>query len=257
MARQRIGKEIRDMNAVHPLMQPRPGDLYNKRHSDLRPPPKKGGHFGPTAIYDPIRFPHIANILCKEYGFTSRQMGEVFGVSFKTVEKWLIDHPEFKAAVRSGRDEFDSCKVENALLKIALGYEYQEKSVKTVTVRGVDSEGSTIRVPAKETTVTTKQYAPNAKAIAFWLTNRQPDRWKLTSTVNAEITSKTEHTERMLTVSADLSKMDSGQLRALRELVSTQKTETLEIEHKETFPLSDIMEKAKRIQEAEEAQYAD
>jgi hypothetical protein len=183
------------------------------------------------------------------------QMGEVFGVSRKTVESWLIKYPEFKVAVRAGRDEFDSCKVENALLKIALGYEYTEKSVKTVSVRGVDSEGKQIRVPAKETTVTTKQMAPSAKAIGFWLTNRDRERWKITSTVNAEITSNTTHTENRLNVSADLTKMDSNQLRALRELVSTQKTETLEIGHDIETPMIEVMDKARAILDAEEAEY--
>ena len=246
--RQRIGLQIRDMNAVHPHMQPQEG----RHQRAIRPPGQKGVRCpGTPPIYDPIRFPHMGNVLCKEYGFTAMQMAEVFGVSKKTVEAWMMRYPEFKVAVKAGRDEFDSCKVENVLLKIALGYEYQEKSVKTVSVRGVDSEGKTIRVPAKETTLTTKQYAPNAKAIALWLTNRQPDRWKLTSTVNAEITSNTVHTENRLSVTADLNLMDSNQLRALRDLISTQKTETLEIEHKEETPMMELMDKANRILEAE------
>lgn len=254
MARQYVSKQIRDINATHPHHQPRNVPSHT-RHSDIRPPavsPK-----GAPPIYDPIRFPHMANVLCKEYGFNTLQMGEVFGVSKKTVESWLVKHPEFKVAVKSGRDAFDSCKVESALLKIALGYEYEERSVKTISVRGSDSEGKTIRVPAKETTITTKMLPPNAKAIAFWLTNRDRERWKMESTVKAEITSNTTHTENTLSVTADLTKMDSNQLRALRELVSTQTRETIEVNKVEEIPMFDVISRANAIREAEEAQYTE
>lgn len=213
-----FGQTLMEMNAVHPLKQKQEG-------SQVRPfVVPSNGKAGKPSVYDPVRFPHIAKILCREYGFTAEQLGQVFGVSKKTVEDWVLTKKEFKDAVQEGRDAFDSIKVENALLKIALGYEYQETSTKTVKVRGVDSEGNKINVPAKEITVTNKVMAPNAKAIAFWLTNRQRDRWQQVSTVNANVSANTEHTEKTLNVTADLSKMDSVQLRALRDLITTQKS---------------------------------
>jgi hypothetical protein len=217
-------RQINEINATMPQTV-----QVGRHQRKIRPPAQQGAGAGAPRIYDPIRFPHMANVLCKEYGFTSVQMAKVFGVSPKTVESWILLHKDFKDAVIAGRDEFDSVKVENALLKIAMGYEYKEKSVKSVQCRSKDAEGNPIRVPAKEVTITTKQYAPNAKAIALWLTNRNPERWKLTSTVNANINAKTEHTERSVQLTADLSTMNSEQLRVLRDMISTQKPEDAQI----------------------------
>jgi hypothetical protein len=251
----RVGLLCKQLAADMPHQVVRTPEQRNKRHTNIRPP-STTGKAGAPSIYDPIRFPHMANTLCKEYGFTSNQMAKVFGVSPKTVQLWMMKYPEFKEAVWSGKDEFDSVKVENALLKVALGFEYDERTVKSTHVRGVDAEGNKIRVPAKEITVTTKMLTPNVKAIALWLTNRQPERWKNSMTVTANVNSKTEHTEKTLSVTADLSSMNREQLKALRELVSTQKTDEVEmINNGEGTLLLEMIDKGRDIIEAEVAEY--
>lgn len=239
---------IKEMNLNHPHMQPYSGIRHR---SPIKAPPSG---MGQPRIYDPVRFPHMAETLCTQYGFVDKQLADIFGVTVKAIEMWKVKYPEFKIAVRKGKDAFDSCVVENSLLKIALGYEYQEKSVKTVMVPGVNADGKKIRVPAKEVTVTTKKLPPNAKAIAFWLTNRDKERWKNATTVSAEITSNTTHTEQTLNVTANLDNMNSDQLRALRELISTQKVETIEIEAQhEIVPLVELFDRADKIKNAEAA----
>jgi len=56
--------------------------------------------------------------------------------------------------------------VENALLKRALGYEYEE--VKEKFEDGVITER----------TVTKKEVVPDTTAQIFWLKNRKPDKWR-------------------------------------------------------------------------------
>lgn len=229
------------------------------RHKRAIRPPAPGinsGVRGTPAIYDPIRFPHMANILCKEYGFTNAQMAKVFGVSVKTVNMWMTTHEEFKIAARAGRDEFDTVKVENALLKIALGYEFEETTTKATYVMGKDKEGKDVKVPAREVSTTIKQVAPNAKAIQFWLTNRQAERWRNVTNVTASITSKTEHTQRTVQVTADMSTMNSDQLRALRDLITSQKTNNpIEIEQGSGTMLLDLVDKAHDV--LDEGEYAE
>ena len=81
----------------------------------------------------------------------------------------------------------------------------------------------------------------------------------MVSTVNANINSKTEHTERTLQVTADLSTMDSNQLRSLRDLLSTQKEASpLDIENKqEGTLLLEMLNSAREIIEAEDAEYTE
>ena len=177
---------------------------------------------GRPKVYDDARFPHIAKTLCQEYGFTQKQLAGVFGVSVPTIESWVRLHPNFRDGMREGRDSFDVLKVENALLKRAVGYEFTEVTTQTVQVRGKDSEGLDVSVPAKRITTTVKEVAPDVKACMFWLTNRQVDRWKMVTTVNANIKGKVDHNHSGTVVHAHLEGLTKEQLLSLRDMVATQ-----------------------------------
>jgi len=125
---------------------------------------------GRPQLYDAARLPRIAYILSKEHGFTLKQLARVFNVALITVKTWMQKHAEFYAAVKLGRDFFDSEVVEKTLLKRATGYEYEEVQIKS----GFDKNGG----PTTETTIFTRYEPPNLIAATFWLTNRQPEQWK-------------------------------------------------------------------------------
>lgn len=65
---------------------------------------------------------------------------------------------------KKGKEVVD-IEVENALLKRALGYSYEEKKVE------VSEEGTKV-------TKTIKEVVPDTTAQIFWLKNRRPDRWR-------------------------------------------------------------------------------
>ena len=181
------------------------------------------GVFERATIYDPLRYPHIAETLCREYGMDLAQIAPILGVTVQTISSWMRLHPDFKEGMRRGRDDFDGTKVENALLKRALGYGYKEKSTRTTRVKARHKyDDYDIMIPAEEITVVEKEMAADVRAITFWLTNRQRERWQMVTTVNANINAKTEHVKKTLNVTADLSKMDVTQLKALREMVALQ-----------------------------------
>lgn len=219
MRRPRVAPENRKVNKVIPNIPIDTAGMVSEMPSGKR------GH----AIYDNDRFPYIAEVLCRNYGLTQAGIAPIFGVSVKAIEKWIQQYPDFKAAMVKGRDDFDSVKVEQTLLKRALGYKYTETTTKTVTLKRRSDEGM-VYVPAVETTITHKELPADVKAIMFWLTNRNSERWKMVTTVNANIKSNTEHTERKLSVTADLSKMDSVQLRALRDMIEVQGKNAPQIE---------------------------
>lgn len=69
------------------------------------------------------------------------------------------------AAIERDRDAMDD-EVENALYRLAVGYDYtEEKSEST-------EKGGT------KTVVTVKHVPPSTTAQLFWLKNRRPDRWR-------------------------------------------------------------------------------
>lgn len=107
----------------------------------------------------------------KRDGLTDVQIAERMGISESYLRKMRREHPEFNEAIQRGREVIDY-QVENALLKLALGFETKE--IKTI-VNGLPDKNGNRRV-RMETTV--KNYVPNVTAIAMWLNNRKPDQWK-------------------------------------------------------------------------------
>lgn len=102
-------------------------------------------------------------------GYTYTDIANRIGIDLSTLRRWRVQYPEIEHALKRGREIIDY-KVENALLKSALGYKKKEVKV-TTTIR----YGKTIET-VKE--VTDKEQAPNVSAIQCWLYNRLPDKWK-------------------------------------------------------------------------------
>ena len=102
-------------------------------------------------------------------GYTFQDIANRIGISISTLRGWRAKYPDIDNALKKGREIIDY-KVENALLKSALGYKTKEVKV-TTTIR----YGKTVET-IKE--VTDKEQAPNVSAIQCWLYNRLPNKWK-------------------------------------------------------------------------------
>lgn len=102
-------------------------------------------------------------------GYTFQDIANRIGISISTLRMWRAQYPEIDSALKKGREIIDY-KVENALLKSALGYKTKEVKV-TTTMR----YGKVVET-VKE--VTDKEQAPNVSAIQCWLYNRLPNKWK-------------------------------------------------------------------------------
>lgn len=102
-------------------------------------------------------------------GYTFQDIANRIGIAVSTLRMWRMQYPDIDNALKKGREIIDY-KVENALLKSALGYHTKEVKV-TTTIRF----GKTVET-IKE--VTNKEQAPNVSAIQCWLYNRLPNKWK-------------------------------------------------------------------------------
>ena len=102
-------------------------------------------------------------------GYTYQDIANRIGISGSTLTAWRKTYPEIHEALRKGREIIDY-KVENALLKSAVGYKTKEVKVTTTIKFGKVVE------TIKE--VTDKEQAPNVSAIQCWLYNRLPQKWK-------------------------------------------------------------------------------
>ena len=94
-------------------------------------------------------------------GLIDEQIAHNMGITTKTLYEWKNKYGEISEALKKGKEVIDR-QVENALLKRALGYAYDE----TTYENGV------------ETKRVTKEVAPDTTAQIFWLKNRKPAEWR-------------------------------------------------------------------------------
>ena len=93
-------------------------------------------------------------------GLTDEQIAKNMGIAPSTLYEWKKKSKEFSESLKKGKEVVDF-EVENALLKRALGYEYEEETY----------ENGILTKKVK------KQVPPDTTAQIFWLKNRKPNTW--------------------------------------------------------------------------------
>ena len=94
-------------------------------------------------------------------GLTNEQIANNIGINVKTLYDWKNKESNISNALKKGKEVVD-IEVENALLKRALGYKYDEVTYEN----GVETKRAT------------KEVQPDTTAQIFWLKNRKPKNWK-------------------------------------------------------------------------------
>ncbi len=157
-------------------------------------------------------------------GLTDEQIAHNLGVAYSTFREYKKKYSALSAALKKGKEIVDY-EVENALLKRALGYKYDEVtieefddgSVKTKTVtkealkkgkeivdyevenallkRALGYKYDEVTIEefddgSVKTKTVTKEVIPDTTAQIFWLKNRRPDKWRDKQMIEADV--KTE-----------------------------------------------------------------
>ena len=98
-------------------------------------------------------------------GLTDEQIAKNLGISIQSFYTYKEKYLEFFESLKRGKEVVDT-EVENALLKRALGYDYEEETVEELPNGGI------------KTKTVTKHVAGDTTAQIFWLKNRKPDVWR-------------------------------------------------------------------------------
>lgn len=104
-------------------------------------------------------------------GLTDEQISKNMNISRDTLYTWKSKYPDISDTLKKGKEVIDR-EVENALLKRALGYIYNE------TTEEPSFDTRTGKQALKITKVVTKQVVPDTTAQIFWLKNRMPEKWR-------------------------------------------------------------------------------
>lgn len=111
------------------------------------------------------------------------------GITKTTLYDWVKRFPAISNSLKEGKAPVDQ-EVENALLKRAMGFTYEETTtdVEQIPTSKTDEDGNPIFREIVHTKTVTKTALPDVTAQIFWLKNRRPDKWreKQDVQVNAE-----------------------------------------------------------------------
>lgn len=98
-------------------------------------------------------------------GLSDEQIAHNIGINKNTIYAWKKKYSAIHEVLKKGKEVVDR-QVENALLKRALGYDYEEET-KMVAESG-----------KKSIKVVKKHIPPDTTAIIFWLKNRKREQWR-------------------------------------------------------------------------------
>lgn len=104
-------------------------------------------------------------------GLTDEQIATNIGISRSTLNEWKKKYSDISDALKRGKEVVDR-QVENALLKRALGYQYNEVTQEKTW----SDELGIYEMPV--TKIATKEVNPDTTAQIFWLKNRKPKDWR-------------------------------------------------------------------------------
>ena len=98
-------------------------------------------------------------------GLTDEMVAKKIGINPATLYKWIDKYSEIGEALKKGKAPVD-IEVENALLKRAMGYDYEE----VITEAYGDGKKHVKKVK--------RHVPPDVGAAIFWLKNRKPRNWR-------------------------------------------------------------------------------
>lgn len=151
--------------------------------------------------------PERVEIICKglSEGKTDIDCCKMAGIHVSQFHRWFNEKSEFRESVKRAKAQFEQWHNEkmvedakSSLVELICGFVQKTKKTRSF----VDKTGKTVT----EETVEEKQLPPNATAIIFALTNRDPDNWKnrLSQDVNGKIQTEQKSDVSLANVPDDL-----------------------------------------------------
>lgn len=116
-------------------------------------------------------FPKRAEDYARQ-GMIDKQIARSLGISKAVFYEYQKKYPDFMDSIKKGKAPIDF-EVENALLKRAMGYEYEEVHTEYRIKGKADEKANPTLIKRIK-----KFVVPDTAACAFWLKNRRPKLWK-------------------------------------------------------------------------------
>lgn len=135
----------------------------------------------------------------KRNGISEEEIAKKLGIAYSTFNLYKKQKSELSEVLKKGAEIVDT-EVENALLKRALGYSYDE-----ITKELVNGE-------LKVTKIVHKQVVADTTAQIFWLKNRASDKWRDKVEFDGEVAHKVDIPPNIKGLSLDELRVLAGQI---------------------------------------------
>jgi len=132
---------------------------------------------GRKTKYKPKTFPRLVGEFARD-GYSDKEIWKKLGIGKDSFYLYLKKYPEFSEALYRNR-VLVNAEVEEAYLKRALGYDYDEVT-NEVTISDVGKE-------TKHKRITTKTVVPDVRACAQWLECKKPEIWRKKQEIDVKL----------------------------------------------------------------------
>lgn len=112
---------------------------------------------------------------CSE-GISEKKIAKKLGISYASFKNYKKEHLALLATITRARAYVDDIEVVPAYLRKVTGYDVTETKREYIYVKNEET-GTYEKVLFKETEQE-RHIPPDPRAAEFWLTNRQPEKWK-------------------------------------------------------------------------------
>lgn len=109
-------------------------------------------------------------------GYSEKQIAKKLGISDRTLRRYKCKNKVLLSALDNDKIRANM-KVELALLKLALGYEYEEEMVTKEKIVYFDEDGNKIVKEIPKIIKVKKKAKPDIAAQRYWLNNRKNNHW--------------------------------------------------------------------------------
>lgn len=118
----------------------------------------------------------LIQMWCQE-GCLEKDIAKKLGISVSTLEEYKTKHPELVAALKKGKEIVDY-EVQNSLYKKCVGcYTQEDRAFKCKEIY-YDDQGRRCEREVVQTVKVEVFIPPDTTAIAIWLNNRNPEKWR-------------------------------------------------------------------------------
>ncbi len=127
-------------------------------------------------------FIKMAEVACKEGGFTDAKLAKLFDTNRTSIHEWKNKYPKFRKAIIKAKDEHDTLNVEGDLLKSTRGFYYNEITKERIMVKDIDGKPILDDKGAPQfklctTKIVRKLVPPSVTGQIYWTKNRNRERW--------------------------------------------------------------------------------